>query len=29
MHFVAVKKSRKRSSFGIYPYFKDDAASAV
>ena len=24
-----LKKSRKRFSFGIYPYFKDNAVSAV
>jgi len=29
MHFVAMKKSTKRSGLGIYSYFKDSAVSAV
>ena len=29
MHFMAVKKSRKRSGFVIYSYFKDSAFTAV
>jgi len=29
MHFMAVKKSRKRSGFVIYSYFKDSASTAV
>lgn len=29
MHFTAVKKSRKRSGFVIYSYFKDSAFKAV
>ena len=29
MHFMAVKKSRKRSGFVIYSYFKDSKFTAV
>ena len=29
MHFMVVKKSKKRSGFVIYPYFKDTAFTAV
>jgi len=29
MHLMAVKKSRKRSGFVIYSYFKDSAFAAV
>ena len=29
MHFLAVKKSRKHSSFVIYSYLKDSAFTAV
>ena len=29
MHFMAVKKSRKRSGIEIYSYFKDSAFIAV
>ena len=29
MHFMAVKKSRKRSGFVIYSYSKDSAFTAV
>ena len=29
MHFMAVKKSRKRSGFFIYSYFKESAFTAV
>ena len=29
MHFVAMKKSKKRSGFVIYSYFKYSAFSAV
>ena len=29
MHFMAVKKSRKRSGFVIYSYFEDSAFTAV
>ena len=29
MHFMAVKKSRKRSGFVIYSYLKDSAFTAV
>ena len=29
MHFMAVKKSRKRSGFAIYSNFKDSAFTAV
>ena len=29
MRFIAVKKSRKRSGFVIYSYFKDTAFTAV
>ena len=29
MHFMAVKKSRKRSGFVIYSYFKDSTCTAL
>ena len=29
MHFMSLKKSRKRSGFVIYSYFKDKAFAAV
>ena len=29
MHFMAVKKSRKRSGFVLYSYLKDSAFTAV
>ena len=29
MHFMAVKKSRKRSGFVIYSYFNDSAFTVI